>query len=506
MKKNRHIPLILTLCLAASTAFAAAPETPAATSPLWQTLEQAGATTRLADIGIASPRTLFIPRRFADANVGSLWLDGRKVIFPQGPQDVIGFLPTAGGYIVALFDAQGGSVVSESQGPESGASLIDPAMLKQMTPEQQVRILEAMAKIQGARPGAATVSTVARGAQTVFYRIDSAGKNPRRLGTVAVVDASVAISDKGIFVAQRGGAVNRFLTLKNYVGFDTKGQSASGPQDVLFASPAPQDGEWFVQKLTRHDRGDSIGDGYAYSLARWKPSGELETIRKSTLQYNDRAAFVNSQAIFADMPPLADSFRTGTVMLAYGRGDRGITTDSTDFHITPWAFSKPVPTRTQIDCFGLCNHEVELIGHHPMRATRVVQGKGAGFDGAVELAQRTVLAGTPEAPVMWQQIPDPGFGALSYGMVEIGSDRVSRLFEVHGKGMNVLRGFVGTNSSAMTLSHKNDVMPVMHPKGVTLLVPTRLDGPYAGFDNNEKRLIRASEVQDFVERYSLSKT
>lgn len=406
--------------------------------------------------------------------------------------------------IVALFDPRGGALVSEVQAPDSGAGLIDPEMFRKMSPEQQARMMEAMAKMQGAQRGAATVSTTAAGAQAVFYRIDGSGKNPRRLGTVAVADASVAVNDQAIFVAQRGGAVNRFLTLKNYVGFDAAGHSAQGPQDVLFASPAPRNGEWFVQKLTDHGRADNDGV-YTYSLARWKPSGELETLRKNSVQYNDRAAFLNSQAIFADMAPLSDSFRTGTVMLALGYADRGIKTSVASFQITPWAFEKPVPTRVQIDCFGMCNHEVALIGHYPMRATSTVQGKGAGFDQALNLAQRTVLAGTPAAPLMWQQLPSSGFRALSYGMVEIGTERVAPLFEIYGGGLNIVRSLVGTNNSAMTLSNQNDVVPVIHPNGVTLLVPARLNTPYAGFDHAAHSLIRAAEVSDFVERYSLSK-
>ena len=494
--------MFLTLFMAMATAFAAAPASP----PLWPALEQAGSSTRLADLGIATPRTLFIPGRFADTGVGSMWLNGRKVVFPQGPQDVIGFVPAADGYIVALFDPHGGAVVSEVQAADSVSMppMIDPDLLRKMTPEQQVRIMEAMAKMQGAPRGTATVSTTAQGAQAVFYRIDAVGKNPRRLGTVAVIDAGVAVSDKAIFVGQRAGAVNRFITLKNYVGFDASGRSAEGPQDVLFASPAPRNGEWFVQKLTDHGRAERDGV-YTYSLARWKPSGELETLRKSSIQYNDRAVFVNSQAIFADMSPLSDSFRTGTVMFAIGYADRGIKTSVADFQITPWAFDKPVSTRTQIDCFGMCNHEVSLIGHYPMRATSTIQGKGAGFDEAVNLAQRTVLAGTPEAPLMWQQLTSSGFGALSYGKVEIGTDRVSPLFEMVGSGLNTFRTFVGANNSAMSLSNQNDVIPVIHPKGVTLLVPRRLETPYAGFDNQANSLVRASEVRDFVERYSLSK-
>ena len=74
--------------------------------------------------------------------------------------------------IVALFDPRGGALVSEVQAPDSGAGLIDPEMFRKMSPEQQVRMMEAMAKMQGAQRGAATVSTTAAGAQAVFYRID----------------------------------------------------------------------------------------------------------------------------------------------------------------------------------------------------------------------------------------------------------------------------------------------------------------------------------------------
>ncbi|HSH26507.1 MAG TPA: hypothetical protein VK972_01860, partial [Wenzhouxiangella sp.] len=212
----------------------------------------------LAEAGLNDIDTLWIPERYRDDNKGALYLQGKRYTTPDGHSDVLGFLPMAGGgYLVAVY--QEGVPVESADLPEHSGNAI------------------------------------------VFYRSDETGQTQEQLGVIKPA-GRVIVGKQGIFVARQSGTKKY-----SYTGYSAEGKPLAGPQDVYFATPS-SDGGWLVEVQAKPKDVNGVKTAF-YKVGA---DGNREKLRDGLYRENRYyKKMLNTTAAFVNVPPYADSVRTG---------------------------------------------------------------------------------------------------------------------------------------------------------------------------------------------------
>ncbi len=80
--------------------------------------EASGAVLGLADIGLTSPKTVYVPGRYMLNKRGAFWITNKRVLLHDHP-DILGFVPANGGYLIAGYKTRC------LRGPEVGFYLVN---------------------------------------------------------------------------------------------------------------------------------------------------------------------------------------------------------------------------------------------------------------------------------------------------------------------------------------------------------------------------------------------
>lgn len=456
------------------------------------------------DAGLIAAKTVFVPGRYTQSKNGALFINGSRVVIPGRKTDILGFIRAGDGYVVANYDPNGVATRVVDNGTGAIASLMSPEDIARLTPEQKLRLIEAQAKMSGATsaPGAEIQST--RGEQIQFYAVDGNGQVKSLIRSVNTDAEKVLVTESALYVSQPASRWNEAVPLHSYTGVDAKQAVVNGPQDVIYGTPTA-DGSWFVTRPIKGERPSVVYSAYVYYHYKWRPDGNLELLRKDSDKYTSLNEFINTTGIFIDSPNLADSIRVGYVMYAHGETQTALAPDLLNFVITPYSFVEPLPKRTQIDCFGLCNHEVSLLGHHPIRATSKLGSDSStskATAGAREAAGRAALFRLNGKTTLATQ--QDGKNGLYYELVSLPSREISYGYQLMGGGVNFVRALVGSNGNDLSFHRRNDVFAIYTPKG-TVLIRTENAGqdPNAAVYLESGRNVAGKDVGDFVTRYGL---
>lgn len=425
-----------------------------------------------SEAGIASPTTVFVPGRYTQSKLGALYIKGGKVSIPNIRTDIIGFIPTKGGYVVANYNPQGNAAqISGQTASPSLAGMLSPDELSKLTVEQKLRYLEAQAKLASASASSApTVVKSVTGEQVQFYLLDTSGKVKSLISAVNTDSNVVAVTPHAIYASQPVSKWNDVVPLRSYSGVNDSLQTVTGPQDVMFGTPAENGTDWYVTKPVSGDNPRTVFSYYNFGMYLAVNGGELKLLRKGSVQYTTVYDFSNTTGIFVDSPNISDSARTGYMMLTYGETRSATTSDFFNFAITPYSFAVKLPTRTQIDCFGLCNHEISVAGHHVVRVSSKVgsnHSMSAAIGYAKEAASRAGLFNFNGAVTFASQ--ENIKNSLNYDLVDITTNKSTDVYSVMGTGANIFRSMIGQNTNDISFSARNDVFLVYTPKGTILI-------------------------------------
>lgn len=188
---------------------------------------------------------------------------------------------------------------------------------------------------------------------------------------------------------------------------------------------------------------------------------------------------------------------------------------STDFsRVSGSAFSlsNPAPKRTQIDCFGLCNHDVSLLGDFTLDYGNVHSGAANNMQ---FISQRLVLLGTPKAPIMVTQLSAndfkkesyPGASGLYLGYVNLDGKQSEAIpmYNLIGGGLNFARKIMGSNTSDISTNKKNDVFGVVTPKAQFVLFVDKLQkGTFPGYVPETGSVISDADARTFASKFGLA--
>jgi hypothetical protein len=466
---------------------AAAPEAPAVGAPLGDVADKSGPFTTFAEVGMSGFKTLWIPGRYTGTRRPQLYIQGQKYAAPGGSDQVLGFLPAPYGYFVAVHQPAGPiTVLAASNTP---ATALTPAQLAKMTPAQQISALQLQLQImqlQSAQGTAQLVGAPAAGRtgqwHVVYYRVSRTGET---LGVIADVPAGAQtwVTPDAIFVAQPGGKRSAgdagSRSVFNVVGYTPSGARMEGPQDALYAAPGPA-GEWYWYSLN--------GDSSETLYKTINKAGKVRVLGRGWA--GDRVdALRSSQQAFVDLPPIADSVRTGHVLYtAWHNGRGGIQgLSSGSLYLVPLAASHA----------GSNPKALTLIGHH------------REHDALVSVAERAGLFGTPDRPLYAGQAARPAYkepGVNLYTLNPVDPDQdYYALYNVMGTGAHVLRSLFGDNSGgSFSMAALNDLFVVITPKTTIGINATPGGANVRAFDLINRKALTGDELYSFVVKYGFA--
>ena len=479
----------------------------------------------LAEAGLKNPSTLWVPASYTGSH-DALYINGKRYAAPGGFSDVPGFIKTPGGYTVAVRQDRiqmSQPPVGGSTAPAGGLSAQQTQTLQQqvqqiqqmpgLTPAQRTQMLTMLmqATLSAGQAAAAPQMPAAQfagGIQPspglVFYSVSSAGQTLATIGSLpASKTARVLVTQEAIYVEQEDGktAYDR-LPLFSYVGIDGTGKQISGPQDVLFASPAPDSG-WYVKQLVKAQDPSDLYATYSFVFSHVGSDGNRTEIFRDDDQYTAADILVHGTVAVADMPPLVDSVRTGEVVRLAHNGTQSIGNDFTDWMAAAYDLGKAPPTSCRPTLFG--KYCTRLWGSYSLTLGAV---RSMDIYSAYAIAQGITLFGTPDKPQLATQLSnDAGLGkALQYGIVDTASQERTALFQIMGSGSNAFRSFVGTNTGAADASSFNNAYNILTPRGLILAqagsVNRNQDKP--GFDLSSQKTISASDINGFLMQYGMA--
>ena len=409
-----------------------------------------GGRETLAKAGLAHPETVWVPARYTAGGHDALFIHGRRFVAPGGHGNVPGFIKTGHGYLVAVREP-----ATRSDGV-------------QVAP------------------------------RVVFYRVGSSGRVVGKAASLTDHHSRVVVARHAIYLQQPAGtAADGALRLYSYVGVDGKGHQVAGPQNVLFATPAP-DGGWYVERLLRAQAPAQAGNGYFYEIVQRGAQGKQHVVTRANNTYTVNR-FVHSRAAFVDRPPLADSVRTGFSMRVYQRSHRPYN------HGYDWSGSAyRFAVKPGKHCWGLIGRKcAPLLGAYTSQYGSAVNGMGTRA--ATDLARRSVLYGTVAHPRLATQFSGAGLGsALDYGVVNLKNKHKTVLFELEGGGLNTFRQFIGHNTGQASVNSRNDVFAMLTPHGPVFAVANNADNPQGtmpAYDPDHRKTVGADDIDSFLARY-----
>jgi hypothetical protein len=438
-----------------------------------------GPFATLADVGMGNFKTLWIPAQYTGAGKAQFYINGRKFAAPGGHDHVVGFLPAPYGYFVAVNQPVGAVIIPQAAGQTAPA--LTPEQMAKLTPEQQIAALQLqlqMMQIQAQSQPQVVVTAPASASgksYVVFYKVSPAGEV---LGTVAEVQAGTKawVTPEAIFVAQTVGersASGRSLAVFNVVGYKPNGDRMEGPQGAVAATPGPN-GDWYWYNL------ESRGKETFYQ--KMDKAGNVKRLygADTDIRYE---TIVNSQQAFVDLPPIADSIRTNRIMYVYwdsGRGGIKGPPDGT-LYVSPLNI-------------GLYK-EREWVG--TLR----------DYADLISMGERSALFGTPDSPRYAGQAVRSAYKEPGVNLYVLNPDNPDKdyyaLYNVMGRGTNVMRSIFGNNTGSFTLDSRNDLFVFVTPTTTVGVKARAGDDGIQGFDLINRKAIAPQEVQSFVAKHGL---
>lgn len=429
----------------------------------------------LADVGLGNFKTFWIPGKYRTANSPLLYLNGQKFLTPDGYSNVPGFLPAPYGYMVAVRQPTSASlpVAAAESAVAMPKMMLTQEMLSRMTPEQQIAALNAQVQLMQAQ-GAASVqkpSAAQNQEHVVLYKVSPEGKV---LGVVAEVATSGAhstwVTSAGIFIAKGNIDARTF----DVVGYSIDGKRIDGPLGTTYASPAPNGDWYFLRPIARS--GIRVED-----TLRLTKDGDVSTVREegtSSAHFVFRKLVPTEQA-FADMPPLADTFRTGYSMGTHYHNGRG----------------------------GIQGEpEAMLLAVSLDRKNEVTLGKSGSIGEVNQVASRGAWMGTPERPVYLgqattAQLRDPGTNYYMLNAKDIKDN--APVTTLRSRGSNFLRNMLNSANvnSDFTFWSNMEMYVITTPATTVGIRGKTVNGNAVGVDFGNKKILNSMQTKEFANRY-----
>lgn len=445
MKKVSFFGVLLASALVIGTASANTEDV-----TLYNAAVTEGRTISLSDAGLADLDTLWVPARYIQgSSVSALYIKGVRYVSPDGENDVIAFTNMSNGdYLVVVL--QGSVPVLEAK--------TDHAPWEKFA---------------------------------VFYRVSRDGKTIEKIG-FQVTRGRVVTALDGIFVqvANKGTMTSKML------GYDVNGNFASGPQDVIYATPSSKGG-WFVSRYK-----EKISSGPIYSYFHVEKGGAEDYLGDSRAFGYNKA--LNTVVAFANMPTYTDSTRTDFNMKVVLAG----VDNFKSWWASAYSFNKRRTETKRKVRFGR-EKMVEQIGHYE---SKYGSYRGMDSDIAEDIAVRSALINSDGRPLYIGQIDASDTKGVYVGMVDLlAQDEEKRshslLFNLNGSGMQALRMVAGANSGAATAASANDVYTIVTPSGATVVyayLNAVRDGDIQAYDVGTDSVVKPEEIADFLRTHRIS--
>ena len=481
--------------------------------PLQQFTSQG--TESLKDAGLANPSTLWIPARYTGSG-DALFINGQRYAAPGGFNNVASFIKLTDGYLVAVRQNQlpvvqpaaatAGGGLSAEQTKTLQAQMQKIQQMPNLTAEQRVQMMSmlmqaTMSSSQTAQVPAPVTLGSSNSIGVAFYKVGADGQTLAAVGSIPTVHNAprVLTTTAAIFVERRDGSTaSGQLPLFDYIGINNKGQQVVGPQGVLFATPAP-DGGWYVKQMIGNEDPSLPYATYSWDIAHIDANGQRTEIYKGSSEYTGQDMGVHSALAFANMPPLADSVRTGYIIRLMHHGAQSMGNDFTDWYASAFSLGEKPP----VLCYGLIGRECTYqLGNYtfdlaPVRTTSALAAYGT--------AQGFILFGTPDDPkVAGQLTQDASAGkGLDYGVVDVKTGERTALFNIMGAGMNTIRNIFGSNTGNADFSRLNDAYDILTPTGLVVVPTAGTAGTDTkpAFDLASDKTISAADMNGFLMQY-----
>lgn len=459
--------------------------------------------------------TVFVPAVFSATSKGQLYVNGQLVLFNNNPQaDVLGFIqgPKKNSYLVAVASPR--KLVKVDNRSGGGLPALDPEVLKKLSPQEQLRMMEAAAALQRSQavvaPAANTQSVSSSGFYVAIYEVDSAGKTTRELTGFETATPQAWVGKDGIFVATPvSGRSGSF----NYQGYNSKGVSVAGPTNVRWASPSVTPGSWYFYRAEPTQARNAFQTHTIFEWGMWSAAEGFKVDSNASIRLQSYLEFVNTSAIFVNEVPLADTARTGAATYIHAEGNsEAVKFQFIDAYIHVYKFGAAKLKKEQIDCFGLCNRQIELASHKFIKAasSKNWSAEEAGRSAAF-FAKRGFLTGKDDSLLYFNQNETGAFGSLVFGgMTTLDKDvPMLVLDEINGVGLNNARKFLfaaAGNSDVFSKNKNAFGIPffVAGSEKPLVMMNSRLDKEVVGIDLNGEKLVTGAGYSDTASQFGIS--
>lgn len=459
-------------------------------------------------------RTVYVPSVFSATSKGQLYIGGKLVLFNNTPQaDVLGFIPSSkkNSYLVAVSSPR--KLVRVDNSAVSN-SVLDPEVLKRLSPQDQLRMMEAAAALQNSKSSVAAVANTQSVSTSGFYiavfEVNSTGEVLRELTGFETSNPKALIGKDGIyFPTPVPGRTGMF----NYQGYNSKGSAVQGPSNVSWASPSATAGKWYFFRPDPTDNQNALSTHKIVQWGEWTRSQGYEVESALRIRLQSYMQFLSTTGVFVDEPPLADTARTGAATYVFAEGNsEAIKFQFIDAFIHVYQFGAEEIKKDQIDCFGLCNKEITLASHRFIKAASSDQWSALQAGSTAEFfAKRGFLTGQGESLLYFNQMETGAFGSLVFaGMPTIHKEKPEVVLDViNGVGLNNARKFLfaaAGNKEAFSKNKNAFGVPIFTPAGENplIIMHSRLDKEVIGINLNSGQIIVDAGYSGTASQFGIS--
>ena len=395
--------------------------------------------TTLKAAGLTHPQTVWVPAFYTSGNDSLLFIDGRQYRAPNGAGNVVGFIPTATGYTVAVENVPSPSVITNGYGMPVG-------------------------RLQ-------------RGARLELFSVTKTGKTLQELGSLPLYKVSEVFQTKSAFylqkntgwVQEQGGGGE--LPMFSYYGLSASGQEVSGPSNVLYATPA-KGGGWYKDIVTGTN---ALGAVNSHVLL--VQNGRVISSRDGEDSFNSPIVYFHAPSVFVNEPPVVDSERTGYMMAAC-------------------SFYNPIGQgNVQNTSFGAINPAQNSLN-------QIHQSIQRGLGDAVVFALREAIVSTDTGPARVGQLENLN-GPVYVGYKDLTTGSKHPIFPMVNGLEHFAGIFAGGNAGGQeVINGKVDAFTVITPKGAVLInaYGSQIGAGYALY---AKAQIPALDMEQFASQYGL---
>jgi hypothetical protein len=394
----------------------------------------------LKAVGLSHPKTVWVPAFYTGGSDDLLYIDGQRYTAPNGAGNVVGFLPTATGYTVAVENTPVPATLYGNLG--------------------------------------FPIARLQRGSRLELYAVSPTGKTIKRLADVRLHRYSQIFQTDKAFWIQRvtgwihepalGNQAQGSAPLYSYTGLTATGRNVSGPTNVYYATPAPGGG-WYEEAITTYN----AVTGIHFNIVRER-NGQSTVIGHSSTLFRNQPILFHSLSVFVNEPPIVDSERTGMVI--------GVN--------HPY---NPIGDSAQSYIFACYLPKDYYLGRVRLMYSLPI---------AYRFAQREALIGTPTDTSLVRQVSNP-FGPVYVGLRNLQTKAKTPVFGLVGTGSAIAGVFFGANSSGqLTINQKVDAFTILTPQGAVILgvLPSGIVGGYAVAQHAQ---IAQTDAQQFASTYGL---